>query len=120
MDARVMRAGAFGAVAMFLWTFVAHMLLPFGEAGVKQIRNEKALLEQMKITLPEPGLYMFPEMPAGESQDQYQQKLANGPSGLMAYFPRRDFNFGAALAVEFGTQLVQSLALAWLLSVARL
>src|SRR4051812_11305674 len=99
MDARVFRAGAFGAVAMFLWTFIAHMLLPFGEAGIKQIHNEKPLLEQMRATLPEPGLYMFPELPAGETQDQYQKRIATSPSGLMAYFPQREFNFGASLAV---------------------
>jgi len=32
MIRRVALAGALGAVAMFLWTFAAHMLLPLGEA----------------------------------------------------------------------------------------
>ncbi len=116
MNKRVLLAGVLGAVAMFLWTFVAHMLLPLGEAGIQQISNEQALLTQMNSTISAPGMYMFPNMPPGNDQAAYQQKIENGPSGMLIYFPKRDFSFGKSLGIEFGTELVQALIAAYLLS----
>ncbi|HYL74110.1 MAG TPA: hypothetical protein VEU96_07870 [Bryobacteraceae bacterium] len=116
MNKRVLLAGVLGAVAMFIWTFIAHELLPLGEAGIQQISNEQALLTQMSSTISAHGMYMFPNMPPGNDQAAYQQKLANGPSGMLIYFPKRDFAFGKSLAIEFGTELVQALIAAYLLS----
>jgi hypothetical protein len=113
---KIVLAGALGAVAMYLWTFLAHMALPLGEAGVRQIDNEQALLAQMKSTLNARGLYLFPNMPPGGDQAHYAQQLASGPSGMLIYFPQRDFSFGKLLAIEFGTELAQALLAAYLLS----
>src|SRR5690348_17701446 len=116
MNKRVLLAGILGAVAMFLWTFLAHMLLPLGEAGVQQIPNEQPLLTLMSSTIPAHGVYLFPNMTPGSSQAEYQRKIENGPSGMLIYFPKRDFSFGKALAIEFCTELVQALIAAYLLS----
>jgi hypothetical protein len=120
MNKRVILAGVLGAVAMFFWTFLAHMVLPLGEAGVKQIDNEQALLDTMKSTMTIPGIYLFPNMAPGMDQAQYQQKTATGPSGMLIYFPRRDFSFGKALVLEFGTELLQALLAAYLLSLTNI
>ena len=120
MNQRVLLAGVLGSVAMFVWSAIAHMALPLGEAGVKQIDNEQALLATMQSTLPAHGLYMFPNMPPGGDQAAYQKKIAAGPSGLLVYFPNRDFSFGKSLGIEFVTQLVQALLAAMLLSMTRL
>jgi hypothetical protein len=120
MNRQLLFAGILGGVAMYLWTFIAHMFLPLGEAGISQIENEQALLAQMKSTLGGHGLYMFPRMAPGEDQNRYQQSIASGPSGLLLYFPRRDFNFGTSLAIEFGSELLQALIITWLLSLTRL
>lgn len=29
---------------MFIWTSLAHVLLPLGESGIQEIRNEQAVL----------------------------------------------------------------------------
>jgi hypothetical protein len=58
----VLIAGVLGALAMFFWIFIAHMALPLGEAGIRQIGNEGPLLAAMKSTLQSPGMYMFPNM----------------------------------------------------------
>jgi len=99
MNKRVLLPGVFGAVAMFVWTFIAHMALPLGENGIQQISNEQQLLDLMNTTIPSPGMYIFPNMPPGGDQAVYEKRIASGPSGLMTYFPKRDFNFGKALGI---------------------
>jgi hypothetical protein len=81
------------------------MALPLGEAGIKQIENEETLLAAMQSTLPGPGMYVFPKMDAGGDQAANEKKMATGPSGIMVYFPSRDFQFGRSLAIEFVTEL---------------
>jgi hypothetical protein len=120
MNKRVLLAGVLGAVAMFLWSAVAHMALPLGEAGIKQIPKEEALLSTMQSTLSEPGLYMFPNMAPGGDMAQQEQKMSKGPSGMLMYFPKRDFAFGQLLGVQFVTQLVQALIAVYLLSLTSL
>jgi len=113
---RTILAGILGGLAMFLWSGIAHMALPLGEAGIQQIPNEGALLAAMQTVLPSHGLYMFPNMPAGMTQEQYQTKVTSGPSGLLIYFPKRDFSFGRSLAVEYTTELLMALLVTYLLS----
>jgi hypothetical protein len=116
MNKRVFLAGVLGAAAMFIWSAIAHMALPLGEAGVQQIDKEDALLSTLQSTLSSHGLYMFPKMSPGGDQSQNEKKLATGPSGLLVYFPSRDFVFGKSLAIEFVTQLLQTLIAVYLLS----
>src|SRR5215471_21539642 len=95
---RKLLAGILGGVTFWVWAFVAHMLLPLGETGVREIPDEQALLASMKTSLPERGLYMFPGtgLPADASRAQKSeamnanfQKIATGPSGLLMYHPAR-------------------------------
>jgi hypothetical protein len=116
MNKRVLLAGVLGAVAMFLWSFVAHDLLPLGVAGMQYIDNEQALLSTMKSTLSAHGMYMFPKMDPKGDMSENEKKIANGPSGLIIYFPTRDFSFPKSLAIEFATELLQALIAAYLLS----
>src|SRR6266850_1377456 len=120
MNKRVFLAGVLGAAAMFLWSGIAHMALPLGEAGVQQIDKEDALLSTLQSTLSSHGLYMFPKMVPGTSETEYQKKIASGPSGLLIYFPSRDWTFGKSLAIEFVTELIQALIAAYLLSLTTL
>jgi hypothetical protein len=120
MNKRVLIGGILGGDAMYAWTFIAHMFLPLGEAGIRQIDNEQGLLAQMSSTLNEYGMYMFPRMPPDGDQARYQQSVAAGPSGLLIYFPRRNFNFGASLAVEFVVELLQAWIVVFLLSLTPL
>ncbi len=120
MNKRTILAGVVAGLAMYLWTSIAHMALPLGEAGISQISNEQALLASMQSTLPAHGLYMFPKMTPGTTMDQYQQQIASGPSGLLIYFPNRNFSFGKLLSVEFVSELLQAVIAVYLLSLTRL
>ena len=104
---------------MYTWIFIAHMASPLAEAGISQIHNEEPLLAAMNSTLRNPGMYMFPRMDAGGDQAAQEKKMATGPSGLLIYFPKRDFQFGKLLAIEFVNEFVQVLIGMYLLSLTR-
>ncbi len=97
---------------MFVWTSIAHMALPLGEAGINEIPNESAVLGAMQSSIGDKtGLYIFPGLGVGknatreeksEAMKQMQQRIAANPSGILMYHPPgRPFAFGKALAVEF-------------------
>ena len=127
---RILLAAVLGGIAMFIWSSIAHMALPLGQAGIKEMPNEQPVLSAMQAGLGQTsGLYMFPGM--GVSSDasrqqrnaamqQYGQKLAANPSGLLIYHPP-----GAPpltpgqLVTEFLTELAEALLLAILLSQMR-
>ena len=115
MSKRVLIAGVLGALAMYFWVSIAHMALPLGEAGLRQIDNEEPLLAAMKSTLPDHGTYIFPKMNPGD-QAASEKKMATGPSGMLIYFPARDFQFGKSLAIEFLTELLPVMIGMYLLS----
>ncbi len=49
MTKRVLLAGLLGGIAMYVWTAIAHMILPLGEAGIQEIPNEQAVLAVIAI-----------------------------------------------------------------------
>ncbi len=122
---KILLAGLLGGVAMFVWSSLAHMVLPLGSAGISQIPGEQPLIDLMRSTLgTRSGLYFFPAMgkPSGnttqnELMAEFVKKLAVNPSGLIIYHPPGRTGMTAAqLGFEFGTELVESLLLAFLLS----
>ena len=128
---RTLLAGILGAVAMFAWTSIAHMVLPLGNIGVKEIPNEAPVLSAMNGSVGTAhGLYMFPGMGLGDNpsmkqmQDAmpaYQQKMASSPSGILIYHPPgRADAMGAMLGIEFGKELGMVLLAAMLLGMTRL
>jgi hypothetical protein len=131
MTKRVFLAGLLGGVAMFAWTSLAHMVLPLGDAGIKEIPNEQGVLSAMHSSLGEAsGLYFFPGMGLGPDatmqqkravMDQYGQKLAVNPSGILIYHPAgaKPITTGQ-LTTEFFTELIESLLVVFLLAQTRL
>ena len=94
---RIFLAGILGGIVMFVWTSIAHMALPLGEAGINEIPNESALLGAMQSSIGDKtGLYIFPGLGVGkdatreqksEAMKQMQQRIAANPSGIMMYHP---------------------------------
>ncbi len=108
-------AGVLGGIAFFLWSFIAHDVLPLGTTGIKNVPNENAMLGAMKASIPDPGLYFFPalDIPPNATRAQQSaamearmQKIAGGPSGFLVYHPSWNFSFGKALATELGTNIL--------------
>ena len=128
---RILLAGVLGGIAMFIWTSIAHMALPLGEAGINEIPNESAVLSAMQGNIGDKtGLYIFPGLGVGknatrqeksEAMKQMQQKIAANPSGILMYHPPgRPFAFGKSLVVEFSTEVLQAILVIWLLAQTRI
>ena len=128
---RILLAGILGGIVMFIWTSIAHMALPLGEAGIGEIPNESVVLSAMQSSMGEKtGLYIFPGLGVGknatreqknEAMKQMQQRIAANPSGILMYHPPgRQFAFGKSLAVEFSTEVLQAILVIWLLAQTRI
>ena len=132
MTKRIILAGVLGAIAMFIWTAIAHMVTPLGEAGIGEIPNEEAALAAMRSSIgAKTGLYMFPGMGLGpdathaqqsEAMKGYEAKLEKNPSGLLLYHPAgsRTMNMPKHLTIEFITQLLEGLLVVALLAQTRI
>jgi len=128
---RILLAGIVGGIVMFVWTSIAHIALPLGEAGINEIPNESAVLGAMQSSIGDKtGLYIFPGLGVGknatreeksEAMKQMQQRIAANPSGILMYHPPgRPFAFGKSLAVEFSTEVLQAILVIWLLAQTRI
>ncbi len=122
---RVILAGLAGGVAMFLWSSLAHMVLPLGGAGIGEISsNETALLDSMHHSLGNAsGLYMFPSFgfnsvtSRSDAMKNYDAKLVTNPSGLLIYHPPGAKSLTPELLLtEFLVELLEALLAVWLLA----
>lgn len=131
MGKRVLPAGVLGGIAMFVWVSIAHMVLPLGYTGVREIPNETAVLGAMQSTLGQTaGLYIFPGLGAGPNptaaqrnaaMKNYEPKLAANPSGLLIYHPPGASGItGRKLGTEFLAEVVETLLAVFLLAQTRL
>ena len=129
---KIFLAGVLGAVAMFVWTAIAHMALPLGEAGVQNTMDDEALLAALKANVKDKdGLYTYPSMGLGpdathaqmsEAMKTFPAKLEKNPSGFFLYHPAgsRPMNMGKFLTIEFVTELLEALLAVWLLAQTRI
>jgi hypothetical protein len=128
MAKRILLAGVLGGLAMFVWLSLAHVVLGIGSVGIKEFPDEQAMLGAMRTSLPQSGFYIFPGMgqPSGATRAQqsaamqaYQQKIQNGPSGMLIYHPNGQKALSPGqLITEFTTNIIQGLLAAFLLSLA--
>ncbi len=128
---KILLAGILGGIAMFIWTSIAHMALPLGEAGLREIPNESTVLSAMQSSIGEQtGLYIFPGPGVGKNATRQEkneamkhmgEKMATSPSGILMYHaPGRPFTFGKWLGIEFGTELLEAILVVFLLVQTRI
>jgi hypothetical protein len=127
---KILLAGVFGGIVMFIWTSIAHMALPLGEAGLGEIPNESAVLNAMQSNIgDQTGLYVFPGRGLGKNATRQEkeeamkhmgEKIATNPSGILMYHaPGRPLALGKLLGVEFGTELLEAILVVFLLAQTR-
>ena len=126
MTTRAFLAAILGGIAMFIWSFIAHDLLPLGEMGMREFKDEAAVLDALKTNLGDArGLYHFPGHRAGpnatrqeksDAMKRAMEKAASGPSGLLIYHPSREFTFGKLLGIEFATEVLEAILVIFLLT----
>jgi hypothetical protein len=110
MSLRIIMAGVLAAVAMFMWQWVAHDLLPLGLTGVSTIQNEQAVQDALKTNIDHNGLYMFPmAMAKGDT-------TAQGPEGMLIYHRDIAQMSPMMLGGEFVLEIIEMLILAFLIT----
>jgi len=127
---KILFAGILAGIVMFIWTSIAHMALPLGEAGIREIPNESAVLSVMQSNIgDQTGLYIFPGPGVGKNATRQEkseamkhmgEKMAANPSGILMYHaPGRPFQLGKLLGIEFGTELLEAILVVFLLAQTR-
>jgi hypothetical protein len=117
---------------MFIWTSIAQMALPLGEAGMQEIPNESAVLDAMQSNIAEKsGLYLFPGFGLGpnptheqrsEAMKHMDENLSRHPSGILMYHAAGTHPLAMArwLSIEFATELAEAFLAVFLLAQTRL
>ena len=119
---RTLIAGLLGGVLIFFWGFLAHVVLPIGEMGMKQA--PVALEDQVAATLkglPGEGIYMIPGMDPAKMNDEaakkaFGERATAMPYAFVVYQPEgRDIvnNMTPNLVTQFVSDLLCGLAAAF-------
>ena len=132
MNKRILFAGLFGGIALFMWGSFSHIVLGLGSVGIKEIPRgqEAALQSSLRMALPESGFYFFPGMgiPAGANPQEkqaatklYQEKYRQGPTGILIFHPQgAEVMTPGQLMIQLALTMVEALIAAWLLSLTAL
>ncbi len=125
MQVKILLTGLAGGVLLFFWGFVAHEVLPLGTTGMNHLGDrEDSVIATMRTEIKEPGLYPFPFWDVSLTGDQREaarkkadEKTRSGPHGLLFVDPKGlDRTLPSYLVVEFITNVITSLLVAFLLS----
>jgi hypothetical protein len=130
MTTRIVLTGIVGGIAMYIWTSIAHMFLPLGRMGIQPLPNESTVLDGLQTSLDGAhGLFIFPwSEPAPDASGEVkrptmkemQDRVRNGPSGILMYHPRRNATVGRMLLIEFATEVLEAILVVFLLASTRL
>jgi len=124
---KLLLAALLGALAMFLWEFVAHMFTPLGEAGIRFLPKPDIVSASLQSAIgDQAGMYMFPTGGATDdssneektkAMERMMEEMKTKPSGLLVYKPAgTEFNFAKCLSVQFLTDFAKAFLAAWLLT----
>jgi hypothetical protein len=127
MVRKIVLAGVVGGIGFFVWQFIGHDVLPLGDAGIKGIANEDAVIAGLRQNIPEPGFYFFPSsgmLTPGMNSDQrkaamskMQEMYRTGPHGILIFDPQGAEPITARqLLSELGFDILTCLVAAWLLA----
>jgi hypothetical protein len=122
---KVLIGAIVAGIVVFFWGAIAHMALPIGTMGIRQIPGEDKVVTAIKDTIHEPGFYFIPgrEMskPLTKSEEEaYTAKVRQGPSGLMVIHPEGSDNMSPRqLLTELGSSVVAALVAAIVLTQVR-
>jgi hypothetical protein len=125
---RTLIAGVFAGVVIFLWGFIAHVVLPIGEMGMKLAPD--GVQDQLAATMKSgfegagEGIYFVPGMDPMKMDDEaakkaYGARATSMPYAMIVYQPEgKDIvnNMGPNLGIQFATDLGLGLLAAFVAS----
>jgi hypothetical protein len=118
---KIILAGIVGGILIFMWGFVAHMLLGIGEMGVTPMdaTSEAAILPVVREHIHNGGFYFMPGMDPEKMKNMtaadsaaYDEKYKAGASGIMIIAPIGEpafSNMPMRLAKELGTDIAAAI-----------
>ena len=68
-----------GGLAAFIWGAFFWMALPFGDMIITQPEDETSLLDRLRTSLPETGVYFLPDLREDPSDQDYPHRFQRGP-----------------------------------------
>ena len=118
---KILLGSLVGAVVLFMWSFVSHMLLPLGHVGIQQVANEDPILDAIRANIQQPGLYFLPGLHYSKYSDEpamkaWKEKAKRGPFVILIHQMQGSDITPAQLATEFVSNLFLALLAALLLS----
>jgi hypothetical protein len=117
---KMILGGVVGGLVLFIWGYMAWMVLPLHDASVRPLPAEDAVIAALQSNVPEKGVYMFPGMAKGASDasmETWKQKVQRGPIGTVIFDPRgADPMMTDRMAPGFLICLLSALLAAWFLS----
>ena len=116
MNIRMLMAGLVGGIILFLWGFLAWVILPIHKASLHDIPRQDSVITALKSSLSEKGVYPFPSMLPGEQQ-QWEERYRKGPVGMIVYDPAGSSpTMPSQMAVGFLINIVSAFFVAWFLA----
>jgi len=121
---RIGVAALLAAVVMFLWQFLAHMVLPIGMMGFRMPQNEDVVLQATTTGLTTPGIYLLPSMDPAKMSDEaamnaWAEKAKKNPSVFAVVNPAPEGDpkaMAPQLVKQFITNLLGALLAAFVLA----
>ena len=124
---RIAIAGLLGGIVMFMWGFVAHMVLPLGEIGMQTVpvAQQDAVLAAAKASFGREGVYIVPGFEDMNDYNDEAKRKAFGeratanPYAFVVYQPAgadKVNNMGPSLAFQFGTTVLAAILAAFVVS----
>ena len=110
---RMLIAILLGCVVMFTWGGLSHLLIFIG-SGFTPLPNEDKVMETLRSSLPEKGLYFFPGKDFRHStpgeEAAFEKKFRSGPVGILVYRPVGGSPISAGKLL---TQLISNFISVW-------
>jgi hypothetical protein len=118
---KILLGGLVGGVILFLWSFLAWVILPLHSSSLHGITNEDAVITALQQSLAGKAVYMFPHNPGKDAdqaaQDAWVEKMKRGPSGLIMYNPYgTDPMMPRQMIIGVLLDFVAALLVSWLLT----
>ncbi len=119
---KILFGSVLAAVVMFIWGGVAHMLLPLGSMGMRELPHSTSVTYAIDLALDEPGLYVFPWMDPKQQMSkkmvqEWAESYREGPVGMLLFRPEGgDPMDSRHFVVQFCTDLAAASIAAVLLS----
>ncbi len=112
---RVLVGGIVGGIVAFGWGAASHMFLGIHDQDFRQVENESKLVDAVRDSVKEPGIYYFPWMDPADHGDEakekaFTEKYRAGPNGILVRGrDGEDPMSPRELALEFASSVVAAL-----------